>query len=119
MQDDILDCYSDVAVFGKVTGGDIVENKKTLMYLKALELSSPEQKERLTALYSGEVAINPQRKVDEVIALYDELKVKEEVERLMDDYYRQAYAALNAVKVPEERKVHLRHYAEMLSGRDK
>ena len=119
LQDDILDCYSDVAVFGKVTGGDIVENKKTLMYLKALELSSPEQKERLTALYSGEVAINPQRKVDEVIALYDELKVKEEVERLMDDYYRQAYAALNAVKVPEERKVHLRHYAEMLSGRDK
>ena len=39
LQDDILDCYSDVAVFGKVTGGDIVENKKTLMYLKALELA--------------------------------------------------------------------------------
>lgn len=119
LQDDILDCYSDVAVFGKVTGGDIVENKKTLMYLKALELASPEQKERLTALYSGEVAINPQRKIDEVIALYDDLRVKEEVEHLMDDYYRQAYVALDTVKVPEEQKVHLRHYAEMLSGRDK
>lgn len=119
LQDDILDCYSDVTVFGKVTGGDIVENKKTMMYLKALELASPEQKERLMALYSGEVAINPQRKIDEVITLYDELHVKEEVERVMEGYYRQAYVALDAVKAPEEQKVHLRHYAEMLSGRDK
>ena len=119
LQDDILDCYSDVAVFGKVRGGDILENKKTLMYLKALEMASPEKKERLTALFSGKVAINPQRKIDEVIAMYDDLRVKEEVERLMADYYRQAYAALDAVKVSEERKSHLRRYAELLSGREK
>lgn len=119
LQDDILDCYSDVSVFGKVTGVDIVENKKTLMYLKALELASPEQKERLMALFSGEVSLHPQRKIDEVIALYDDLGVKAEVERLMADYYRQAYAALESVKLPEERKIHLRCYAEMLSGRNK
>lgn len=119
LMDDILDCYSDVAVFGKVTGGDIVENKKTLMYLKALELASPEQKERLTALFSGEMVINPQRKIDEVIAIYDDLHVKEEVERLMADYYRQAHAALDAVKLPEERKTRLRDYVDGLSGRNK
>ena len=119
LQDDILDCYSDVAVFGKVTGGDIVENKKTLMYLKALELASPEQHDRLVALFSGEKAVNPQKKIDEVIAIYDELHVKEEVEKLMADYYRQAYASLDAVKQPEERKSSLRRYADMLSGRSK
>ena len=119
LQDDILDCYSDVAVFGKVTGGDIVENKKTLMYLKALELASPSQRERLSSLYSGTVAINPQRKIDEVIAIYDDLHVKEEVERLMAEYYRQAYTSLDEVKLPEERKTHLRHYADLLSGRNK
>lgn len=119
LQDDILDCYSDVSVFGKMTGGDIVENKKTMMYLKALEKASPEQKERLIVLFSGEVAINSQCKIDEVIAMYDNLHVKEEVERLMADYYRQAYASLDAVKLPEERKAHLRWYAEMLSGREK
>ena len=119
LQDDILDCYSDVAVFGKVTGGDIVENKKTLMYLKALELASPTQRERLLALFSGEIAINPQRKIDEVITIYDDLHVKEEVERLMAEYYRQAYTSLEAVKLPEQRKADLRCYADMLSGRDK
>lgn len=119
LQDDILDCYSDVAVFGKVTGGDILENKKTMMYLKALELSSPEQRDRLEALYSGEVAINPQRKVDEVIALYDDLCVKEAVEQLMADYFRQASVCLDAVKLSDDRKVHLRRYADLLAGRDK
>jgi geranylgeranyl diphosphate synthase type II len=119
LQDDILDCYSDVAVFGKVTGGDIVENKKTLMYLKALEMAQAADREWLEALFSGEVAINPQRKIDEVIALYDQLHVREAVEALMADYFRQASAYLDAVKLPEERKVHLRHYADLLSGREK
>lgn len=119
LQDDILDCYSDVAVFGKVTGGDIVENKKTLMYLKALEMASPSQKERLRDLFSGEVAINPQKKIDEVIALYDDLQVKEAVELLMADYFRQAAACLDAVKLPDGSKAHLRRYADLLSGREK
>lgn len=119
LQDDILDCYSDVAVFGKVTGGDIVENKKTLMYLKALELAQGADHERLEALFSGEVAINPQRKIDEVIAMYDKWHVREAVELLMADYFSQSAACLDAVKLPEERKVHLRRYADLLSGREK
>ncbi|MBO6026148.1 MAG: polyprenyl synthetase family protein [Bacteroidales bacterium] len=119
LQDDILDCYSDVAVFGKVTGGDIVENKKTLMYLKALELGQGADRERLEALFSGEVAINPQRKIDEVIALYDKWHVREAVELLMAEYFSQAAVCLDAVKLPEERKAHLRRYADLLSGREK
>lgn len=119
LQDDILDCYSDVSVFGKVTGGDIVENKKTMMYLKALELAAPIQKDRLKGLFSGTMVINPQKKIDEVIAIYDELRVKDAVERMMEDYYRQAYSCLDAVKLPEERKSHLRRYVDLLIGRAK
>lgn len=119
LQDDMLDCYSDVAVFGKVTGGDIVENKKTMMYLKALEMAPTADRERLEALFKGEVAVNPQRKIDEVIAIYDKLHVKEAVEQLMTEYFRQAAAHLDAVGLPEERKAHLRHYADLLSGREK
>lgn len=119
LQDDVLDCYSDVAVFGKVTGGDIVENKKTMMYLKALELAPVAERERLEALFSGEIVINPQRKIDEVISMYDKLHVREAVEQLMAVYFRQAMACLDAVKLPEERKIHLRRYADLLSGREK
>ena len=119
LQDDVLDCYSDVSVFGKVTGGDIVENKKTMMLLKALELASSADRERLETLFSGAVDVEPQEKVREVKALYDKLHVKDEVERMMAGYFQRAHTCLEKVRLPEERKVHLRRYADLLSGRDK
>jgi hypothetical protein len=54
-----------------------------------------------------------------VQAIYDRLHVKEAVEQVMLDYDRKAVDALTAVNLPEEKKKHLRVYAEMLSGRKK
>lgn len=119
LMDDVLDCYSDVAVFGKMTGGDILENKKTMMYLKALELASDADEKRLRQLFSGEVSVEPQKKIQEVMAIYDRLHVKEVVETLMAEDYRNADACLDRVGLPAERKVHLRNYTAMLSGRNK
>lgn len=119
LMDDLLDCYSDVKVFGKVTGGDIVENKKTMMYLKALELATNDEKRTLELLYSRKDILDAQEKVGKVMAIYDRLHVKEAVERLMVEYYRQADLCLDKVNLPEDRKVPLRAYAAMLSGRNK
>ena len=52
-------------------------------------------------------------------ALYDRLHVKEAVEKVMLDYDRRAFEELDAVGLPEEKKAHLRTYAELLSGRKK
>lgn len=119
LMDDLLDCYSDVKVFGKVTGGDIVENKKTMMLLKALELGSDEDRHCLDALYASRQTMEAQEKIARVLAVYDRLHVKEAVERLMAEYYREADRCLDLVNQPEERKKPLRAYAAMLSGRNK
>lgn len=119
LQDDILDCYSDASVFGKVASGDIVENKKTMMLLTALDLADPQQSARLRDLFSGEIPINPQKKIDEVIAIYDVLGVKEAVERTMMEYFHQAFSYLDRVKLPDVKKLPLRQYAELLIGREK
>ena len=39
LQDDYLDAFGDPETFGKQPGGDIIENKKTFLYLKTLELA--------------------------------------------------------------------------------
>lgn len=44
LQDDYLDVYADVKVFGKPTGGDILNNKKTFMLISALEKADQTQK---------------------------------------------------------------------------
>ena len=119
LQDDILDLYSDVAVFGKRHGGDIADNKKTYLYLKALELASDKDRKRLEHLFTLRMDHDEEEKIEEVQAIYDSLHVKEAVEKVMLDYDRKAIEALAAVSLPEERKKHLRAYAELLSGRKK
>ena len=52
IQDDILDLYADPDKFGKQVGGDVLSNKKTLLLLKAYELSNSTQKEELETLYN-------------------------------------------------------------------
>ena len=119
LQDDILDLYSDVAVFGKRHGGDIADNKKTYLYLKALELASEKDRKRLEHLFTLRMDHDEEEKIEEVQAIYDSLHVKEAVEQVMLDYDRKAIESLAAVNLPEERKKHLRVYAELLSGRKK
>ena len=119
LQDDILDLYSDVKVFGKRHGGDIADNKKTYLYLKALELASERDRKRLQRLFTLRIDHDEEEKIEEVQSIYDRLHVKEAVEEVMLGYDRKAFEALDAVSLPEEKKKHLRTYAEMLSGRRK
>lgn len=73
LMDDLLDVYSDEALFGKKTGNDIVTNKKTFLYLKAYELAGPEMKLRLDGAFGIQ---DPVMKVEAVQGCYDELGVK-------------------------------------------
>jgi geranylgeranyl diphosphate synthase type II len=51
LQDDYLDAFGDEKQFGKKTGGDIIENKKTYLYLKACEISDKKNLKILNDLY--------------------------------------------------------------------
>ena len=119
LQDDILDLYSDVETFGKRHGGDIADNKKTYLYLKALELASEKERKRLEYLFTLRIDHDEEEKIEEVKDLYDRLHVKEVVEKVIAEYDRKAFQALDSINLPEERKRHLRTYAELLSGRKK
>ena len=119
LQDDILDLYSDVQTFGKKHGGDIAENKKTYLYLKALELANEKDRKRLEYLFTLRVDHDEEEKIEEVKGIYDSLHVKEAVEQVIADYDRKAFEALAAVDIPEEKKKHLKAYAESLTGRKK
>ena len=54
IQDDLLDIYGDIKVFGKIMGGDIIANKKTFLLVKALEIASVEQAKQLQEQFAIE-----------------------------------------------------------------
>jgi geranylgeranyl diphosphate synthase, type II len=118
IQDDYLDTYGDIKIFGKTPGGDIVSNKKTFLLVKALEIASSEQFRQLQELLSIK-EFDPQEKVHRIIAIYDQLDIRNITENLANEYINTAFRMLEDVKVIKERKSELEQMAGSLIGRVK
>ena len=118
LQDDIFDCYGDVKIFGKMTGGDISDNKKTYLYLKALELANDDDKKILLDLFRMPKG-RDEKKIETILNIYDKYNVKNIVTKLMTEYYENSLQNLNSIDIEEERKQILREYAEYLYIRNK
>jgi geranylgeranyl diphosphate synthase, type II len=104
IQDDLLDTYGDPATFGKQVGGDIIQNKKTLLVLKTLETAPAADIERLQAIFAGEIALDNDQKVAEVRAIFDRNGIPAIIEQEKKKYEDLAFAALQRVDAPAERK---------------
>ncbi|MDU8886702.1 polyprenyl synthetase family protein [Yeosuana sp. MJ-SS3] len=116
LQDDYLDVFGDPKTFGKQVGGDIIENKKTYLYLKTLELSSDENKTQLKYLYE----LNPedkQDKIDTVKSLIVLSKSDEETKKEIENYTEKAFSILNSINIPEEKKNKLKDFGRQLMTR--
>lgn len=117
LQDDILDTYGDPEKFGKKVGGDIVQNKKTYLVLRALELADEKEAQRLDQLMSTPTT-NEKSKIESVKTIFNNLNVWEEAERLKESYQIKAFEALDSVNVPDLRKQQLITIANQLIGRE-
>ena len=119
LQDDWLDVYSDPAVFGKATGGDILSGKKTYLLLTAMEKSDTGTRQELVRLLDN-TAIPPDEKISKVKDIYDSLQVGALTQQAMESYYQQAMSHLEKIKLPDEsRKDELKKLAVKLLKRDK
>lgn len=118
LKDDILDLYSDTQVFGKMTGGDIKENKKTYLYLTALQEADEQQRQTLLHYFSS-TDFDQEQKIQAVKEIYESLKVKEKTEQAINLYAAKALSSLQAVSVDEDRKKKLYELANTLVSRNK
>jgi geranylgeranyl diphosphate synthase, type II len=118
IQDDLLDVYGDVNVFGKISGGDIVTNKKTFLLIKALELATGNTLKKLQELVLVK-EFNPEEKVKTVMEIFDQLNIRSITEDLAKDYISKSLSRLEKVNADKERKNELYQVATSLIGRSK
>jgi geranylgeranyl diphosphate synthase, type II len=118
IQDDLLDIYGDVNVFGKVQGGDIISNKKTFLLVKAMEKASGEQLKKLHEQFASK-EFEPETKVKNVVNLYDQLNIRAVTENIAKDYINRAFELLEKIGVVKERKEELALIASSLIDRNK
>ncbi len=117
IKDDLLDIYGDQIVFGKRTGNDILTNKRTWLYLKALEKADAEQKKQLLYFFSDK-SFDDMEKISQVTAIYNQLQMQEAAEKLILEYYDKAMHDLDAINVPDQDKEIVREFALVLKERD-
>ncbi len=118
LQDDLLDGYGDVTVFGKQTGQDIRDNKKTYLILKALQTALPEQRQQLKQLFSS-TPDNSDEKVATVLDIYHQLGIRQKVEDAIQNEFARAQQELDNVHVENTKKIPLWQMMDALLGRDK
>lgn len=118
LQDDILDCWSDLNTFGKVTGTDIVDNKKTILYLTAIEKAEDDDMNELINLYSSKT-IDFQAKLQRVKQLFEKYEVRTDVENTINQYITLALNSLDKVSVAQDKKENLRQLTKQLINRNK
>jgi geranylgeranyl diphosphate synthase type II len=118
LQDDLLDTYGDPAVFGKKPGTDIIDNKKTILMISALKEANSEQRQELIN-WLTKADFNPDEKVNEVVKIFDAIKVKPKIEKMIGQYYKTSLESLEALNIPNERKTELFAFAEVMMERKK
>jgi geranylgeranyl diphosphate synthase type II len=118
IQDDYLDVYADQEVFGKTVGGDIAENKKTYLLIRALELAQGEDKNILDRAIRNQIA-DLEIKIEMVRGVYDHLNMGGIAKAAIEEYSNRAFCFLDAVNADDSRKIMLREMAMELMKREK
>ena len=119
--DDWLDTFGDPAVFGKAIGGDILNNKKTWLMIRALEKASEEEFKALQLAMALPVDTDGQKavKIAAVKSIYDSLNVGEDAKKEIVRLHEQAMGYVAELGLSSECAVLLRNYAAALIGRKK
>ena len=116
LQDDYLDAFGRPETFGKQVGGDIIENKKTFLYLKALEFSSKGKKQELQDLFSISPKDNDD-KIEAVKNIFETSGASEATQQEIAHYTNQAFLVLESLNISEDKKVILKQFGESLMTR--
>jgi len=118
IQDDYLDCYSNVEEFGKATGGDIMEQKKTFLYVTAASTLQGEELSDFLSLMQN-TTLERAKKVAQVKNFYKKANVEQKVQTEVNSLFAESMQHLAQVNVADEKKVEIKNLALAIMQRKK
>ncbi|HLV45820.1 MAG TPA: polyprenyl synthetase family protein [Flavobacterium sp.] len=116
LQDDYLDAFGDAETFGKQVGGDILENKKTFLYLKAMIKGNEIERKELAKWFST-TTNNGEEKINRVKMIFENTKATDDIQAEIRKYTDQAINLLNNLNIADNYKNELRDFSLELMNR--
>ncbi len=116
LQDDYLDVFGDPETFGKRVGGDIIQGKKTYLYLRALELMDVDDRVHFAKLYNDQ-ELNHSDKIKRVTTVFNELYLSHYNTETKEAFFNLAKSHLDFVSIDQGEKDHLLAFTRSLMDR--
>ena len=118
IQDDYLDAYANSESFGKQLSGDIIENKKTILYHQAMENGSSKEKTTLRNWFSTEVKEKDvSKKINAVKSLFDKTGASDASKALVIKYTQAAFEKLDILDISDNNKIIFKTFGTNLMER--
>ena len=115
LQDDYLDVFGEESKIGKKVGGDILENKKTVLFHIALSKSNQKNKNKLISLYNA--VDKNEEKILKVKSIFKESESHLVTKKIIKDYTIKAINNLEKLNIGDEKKQNLVEFSNKLMNR--
>ena len=115
IQDDYLDAFGDPKDFGKQVGGDILENKKTILYHEVMKSGNIKEKKELIQWYDTTVKNN--QKVIAVKEIFKSSGASIASQKFVASYTEDAFKKLESLIISEQGKKLLIEFGQNLMNR--
>ena len=118
LQDDLLDAFGDPKTFGKKVGGDIVENKKTILYHLTMAHANADDKASFEQLMTS-TPVDENKKITAVKTIYEATEVPRRTVEQVSAYSNKAMDALQQSTLSSDQIAYFIAFAEELMVRTK
>ena len=117
LEDDLLDCFGDQEKFGKKIGGDIIEKKKTLLYLFTNSKLESEKKLEFENIFNSN-EIEDSKKINSIKSFYETSGALEYLKNKVRVYFNEAEMLIDKLELDKNTKKKLNLFCKTLLNRE-
>ena len=117
LEDDLLDCFGDQEKFGKKIGGDILQKKKTLLYLFTYSKLESEKKLEFENIFNSN-EIEESEKINSIKSFYETSGALEYLKNKVRVYFNEAEMLIDKLELDNDTKKKLNLFCKTLLNRE-
>ena len=117
LEDDLLDCFGDQEKFGKKIGGDILQKKKTLLYLFTYSKLESEKKLEFENIFNSN-EIEESKKINSIKSFYETSGALEYLKNKVRVYFNEAEMLIDKLELNNDTKKKLNLFCKTLLNRE-